>query len=77
MSKLRVVKPDEPGGGAMSFADACRAGLEAVLAKNAQAVVILYESSDAIGSLAVPPLETLARGMVETVRDQFLVGDGE
>lgn len=76
MSKLRVVKADDRDA-ALSFADACRAGLEAVLAKNAMAVVILYESDQVIGSLSVPPLETLARGMVETVRDQYLDGSGE
>ena len=73
MTQLRVIS-EADGAAPVSFADACRSTLEAVLAKGALAIVILYETSGAIERCSVPPLESIERGMVETVHDEFAGG---
>lgn len=71
MSKLRVVKPGEPDDTGMTFADACRSGLESALAKGAVAVCIIYETPEVFGTTTIPAIEAVERGLVAAARDQW------
>ena len=73
MPRLRVVTGDGERG-EVSFAEAAREALERVLAKGAGGLVILWEG-ESIGWEAVPPLETLAEGLVRRVKRESFTQD--
>lgn len=71
MSKFRVVAPDEATAPDTAFPAAARAALEAVLAKGAVAMTIIFEIPGSFGSVTVLPLDALERGLIEVMRDQY------
>lgn len=74
MARLRVASPGE-GQPEAGFADTARAALEQALADGAVALVILYETPGVRDWVAVPPAESVARGLVEMQREDFAEAD--
>jgi hypothetical protein len=73
--RLRVVRKPENGEPIETgFADACRELMDEALADGALAVVVLWESPDAMRWRAAPASMALARGLVRTL-SEVLEGD--
>lgn len=75
MSSLRIVTPTTSTT-EMSFAEACRAKLERVLAQNPSAMLIVYElpevKSDGIRLEVIPESTALAVGFADYLAEMLL-----
>lgn len=75
--RLRVVARGDAGPEERGFADYCRALLEEALADGALALVILWETPDAMRWRAAPASIALAKGMVGVLHDELHAGPAE
>jgi hypothetical protein len=76
MTMIRIVKPDAAGPEPYISADAARAKLEVLLAKNPTAIVMMAETGDEVETACVPNSWTLFHGMIQTMHS-VLMSDPE